>query len=159
MWTSSAGDSRGWHGREWERWSEGFHFPFFLRCVLATCDFRVWMQADGSEVLADRPIEDKVWENNAFSFISVFWCLLFGSSFLEGDFANDWRGVCGVCWGLPAPVGGQSALNVFLSSWKPGWAVHVTKINQVYLDGADWPYDWPAEAAVFCFDDSCNSLQ
>ena len=37
--------------------------------------------------------------------------------------------------------------------------MHVTKINQVYLDGAVRPYDWPAEAAVFCFDDSSNSLQ
>ena len=78
----------------------------------------------------------------------MFWCLLFGSSSWKVisdmteeeyvEFVEDCRRQ------LEATL-----LQLFSSSWHPGWAVHV--IIQVYLNGAGWKYDWAAEAALFCY--------
>lgn len=91
-------------------------FPFFsIACVCTPCDFTVWMQADGSKALDKRPIEDKVGEKMWWFLTSNQHVLVFVVRFivLEGDFRHDWRGVCGVCWGLPTPVGGHTASIVF----------------------------------------------
>ena len=116
MWHSSAGDFSGWHRGAREHWSPGFHFSFFsIACVCTPCDFTVWMQADGSKALDKRPIEDKVGEKMWWFLTSNQHVLVFVVRFivLEGDFRHDWRGVCGVCWGLPTPVGGHTASIVF----------------------------------------------